>query len=113
MMPAESPDLLDRLIEAASEDLHAATRGAALCRLTASGSPGATAKRAEGAWAALNALARSLADGGRDPRETAQQLRDTWNADLLRWSADPRSSWVPYCEGGIARLDEYISALSG
>ena len=101
------------MIEEAAVGLHAATGGAALCRITASGSPGWSAKRAEGRWAALQALAAAMRAGGSDPRAAAVALRERWAADLERWSAQPDSSWVPYCEGGLAGLDEFTGALAG
>ena len=76
--------MLDRMIDEAASGLQAATGGAALCRITASGSPGWSAKRAEGRWV----------------------------ADLARWSAQPDSSWVPYCEGGLQGLAEFAAAVS-
>lgn len=104
-------EVIDRLLNEAIRDLELATNGSALCRLSASGSPGTAAKRAEGSWAALNALTRLLAEGGGDPRVHADQLLDKWNADLNAWSSDPRSSWVPYCQGGISALTRYVDEL--
>jgi hypothetical protein len=39
-------------------------------------------------------------------------LRERWAADLARWSAQPDSSWVPYCEGGLEGLAEFDAAVS-
>jgi len=103
-------DLLDRMIDDAAAGLQESTRGAALCRITASGSPGRSAKRAEGRWAALQALASSLAKDPADPLATAVALQERWQADLDRWSTDPESSWVPYCQGGVEGLEEFVTA---
>lgn len=105
-------DVLDRMIDEAAAGLQAATGGAALCRITASGSPGWSAKRAEGRWAALQALASALRQDDSDPARAVAALRERWAADLARWSAHPDSSWVPYCEGGLEGLAEFDAAVS-
>lgn len=104
--------MLDRMIDEAASGLQAATGGAALCRITASGSPGWSAKRAEGRWAALQALSSSLGADDSDPHRAVASVRERWAADLARWSAQPDSSWVPYCEGGLQGLAEFAAAVS-
>lgn len=105
-------DVLDRMIDEAAAALQAATGGAALCRITASGSPGWSAKRAEGRWAALQALASALRQDDSDPARAVASLRERWAADLARWSTQPDSSWVPYCEGGLEGLADVEAAVS-
>ena len=102
-------ELLDTLIDEAAARLQSATGGAALCRITASGSPGRSAKRAEGRWAALQALSSALSADESDPRTAAESLQARWQSDLDRGSADPASSWVPYCEGGLEGLAEFVA----
>ena len=103
-------DVLDRMIDEAASELQAATGGAALCRITASGAPGRSAKRAEGRWAALQSLSSALVTDPSDPRATAAALLEQWESDLTRWRAHPQSSWVPYCEGGVEGLREFVAS---
>ncbi len=101
-------EILDRLLTLAEKDLQAASGGSSLCRLTASGSPGTSVKRAEGQWAALRELSRKLQDTQDDYRTTALEISAKWNSDLDHWSNDPRSSWVPYRQGGVEALERFI-----
>jgi hypothetical protein len=105
-----SATALEHLIAAAEGDLQAASNGAALCRITAKGAPGRSVKYFEGRWAALRALTKT---GERDPDSTdlrteAERLLIQWQADLERWSTHEGSSWIPYCEGGVAGLADYL-----
>ena len=102
------PELVDQLIERAALELQAASGGAALCRITASGSPGSRVKWAEGQWAALHKLSRSIASGTDDPQSCARTLLDQWEGDLDRWRENSGSSWIPYCEGGVSGLRAFI-----
>ncbi len=102
------PELVDQLIERAALELQAASGGAALCRITASGSPGSRVKWAEGQWAALHKLSRCIAIGIVEPDSCARALLDQWEGDLDRWREHPGSSWIPYCEGGVSGLREFI-----
>ncbi len=102
------PELVDQLIERAALELQAASGGAALCRMTASGSPGNRVKWAEGQWAALHKLSRSIRSGTGDPQSCARTLLDQWEGDLDRWRENPGSSWIPYCEGGVSGIREFI-----
>lgn len=104
----DMPELVDQLIEHAALELQAASGGAALCRMTASGSPGSRVKWAEGQWAALHKLSRSIASGTEDPQSYARALLAQWEGDLDRWREKPGSSWIPYCEGGVSGLREFI-----
>ena len=101
-------EILSRLLESAGQDLQSATAGSSLCRLTVSGSPGTSVKRAEGQWAALRELSGKSHDNSGDLVGPARQLLVKWNDDLTRWSDDPRSSWVPYCQGGVGALERFI-----
>lgn len=105
-------EIADQLKNRAAIELQAASGGAALCRLTASGSPGSRVKRAEGQWAALNALSRSLGTEGCDYLVLAQKLISQWQSDVDRWSEHPGSSWIPYCEGGLEALREFVEITS-
>lgn len=99
---------LERLLAAAQDDLQAAANGAALCRITASGSPARSVKFFEGTWAALRALATVAEPDPAVLRVEAERLLVRWQADLERWSAHEGSSWIPYCEGGVAGLRQVI-----
>jgi hypothetical protein len=99
---------LERLITAAQDDLQAASNGRALCRITASGAPAESVKYYEGTWAALRALARAAESDPEVLRLEAERLLVQWQADLERWSAHENSSWIPYCEGGVAGLTEFL-----
>jgi hypothetical protein len=101
-------ELLQDLIGRAADELQDASGGAALCRMTASGSPGSRVKRAEGQWAALQALSRKLNASDGSPLTSAHELIDEWQCDLDRWIEHPGSSWIPYCEGGIQGVREFI-----
>lgn len=92
----------------AADELQDASGGAALCRMTASGSPESRVKRAEGQWAALQALSRMRNASDGFPLASAQELIDQWQCDLDRWSEHPGSSWIPYCEGRIHGIREFI-----
>lgn len=102
------PELIDQLIERAALELQAASGGAALCRITAAGSPGSRVKWAEGQWAALHKLSRSITGGTDNPLSCAQSLLQQLQSDLDRWRGDPGSSWIPYCEGGVSGLHAFI-----
>lgn len=106
-LPKNMSDVLQQLIDRAAIELHAAAGGSALCRITASGSPGSRVKRAEGQWAALQALARCMRPDDQDAFSHAQRLILEWQGDLDRWSTHPGSSWVPYCEGGLEGLRRF------
>jgi len=110
---AAMSQVLQELIEQAASELQSASGGAALCRITSAGSPGSRVKRAEGQWAALQMLSRSvtvgsLTAGNLDSLARAQKLVAQWQADLDRWNSHPGSSWIPYCEGGVAGLRQFI-----
>ena len=101
---------LERLLAAAEDDMQAAASGRSLCRITASGAPARDVKYFEGSWAALRALTRAAADlpdESEIPAE-AERLRTQWQADLERWRANEGSSWIPYCEGGVAALTQFL-----
>lgn len=113
-MTASLPSL-DRLIEKAEADLTAASNGRALCRITAVGAPARSVKFFEGSWTALRALARAVetgheSTGGETVVVAARHLRAEWQADLELRSSHPDSPWIPYCEGGIAALDQFLAA---
>lgn len=99
---------LDRLLATAQDDLQAASNGKALCRITASGAPATSVKYYEGTWAALRALARVADPDPAALRVEAERLLVQWRADLERWSAHEGSSWIPYCEGGVAGLTQFL-----
>ena len=103
-------EILEQLLDLAEQELQSASGGSSLCRLTASGSPGAAVKRAEGQWAALKELARKQQQGCDDYLSTARQIKERWTHDLDHWSIDPRSSWVPYRQGGIEALERFIKS---
>jgi hypothetical protein len=98
------------LLAVAEQELQSASNGRALCRITASGAPARDVKFFEGRWAALRALTKAPAEQGDalTLREHAQRLLASWQADLERWSAHEGSSWIPYCEGGVAGLTEFL-----
>lgn len=104
---------LERLLADAERDLQSAASGRALCRVTASGAPARDAKFFEGSWAALRALSTAAAKMPDDDALTAEaeRLLAQWQADLERWSSQEGSSWVPYCEGGVAALTQFLSEL--
>lgn len=101
---------IERLLADAERDLMASSKGASLCRITASGAPARDVKFLEGRWAALRALARAASCLPDDSavREEAERLLVQWQADLERWSAHEGSSWIPYCDGGVAGLTEFL-----
>ena len=101
---------LERVLAAAEQDLQAAASGRALCRITASGAPARDVKFFEGSWAALRALTTAAADlpEGSDLTAEAERLLAEWQADLERWSGHEGSSWIPYCEGGVTGLTEFL-----
>lgn len=101
---------LESLLAAAEGDLQAASNGAALCRITAKGAPGRSVKYFEGRWAALRALTKAAQEhaGDAELRTEAERLLVQWQADLERWSTHEGSSWIPYCEGGVAGLTDYL-----
>lgn len=101
-------ELLEQLLNDATQDLLSVTGTQSLCRLTTSGSPGTSVKRAEGQWAALRALSNNHRRSRADTQETARELLGQWRNDLSRWSADPRSSWIPYCQGGVEAFEKFI-----
>jgi len=103
-------EILKQLLDLAEQELQSASGGSSLCRLTTSGSPGAAVKRAEGQWAALKELSRKPQPGCDDYLSTARQLLERWTHHLDQWSIDPRSSWVPYCQGGIEGLERFIKS---
>lgn len=101
---------LEQLLAAAEQDMQAAASGRSLCRITASGAPARDVKFFEGSWAALRALSKATADlpTGSGLRAEAERLLAQWQGDLERWSAHEGSSWIPYCEGGVAGLTEFL-----
>jgi hypothetical protein len=101
---------LERLLAAAEHDMQAAASGRSLCRITASGAPARDVKYFEGSWAALRALTRAAADLSDEAAVTAEgeRLLTQWQADLERWRTHEGSSWIPYCEGGVAGLTDYL-----
>jgi hypothetical protein len=103
---------IEELLADAESRLQASTGGRALCRVTADGAPGRAVKLAEGRWAAIRALSRAVgADADADrQREHARLLLDEWQAELARWSTHENSSWIPYCEGGVAALKDFLRA---
>ena len=105
-----SATTLAQFIAAAEGELQASSNGAALCRITAKGAPGRSVKFFEGRWAALRALAKATPGQEVETalREEAERLLVQWQADLERWSAHEGSSWIPYCEGGVAGLTDYL-----
>ena len=107
-MTASRPTL-DRLLAEAEADLTAASGGRALCRITATGAPARSVKFFEGSWTALRALARTVETDPGDAAAAARHLRAEWQADLDRRSSHPDSPWIPYCEGGIAALDQFLA----
>ncbi len=101
---------LERMLADAEQELQSAASGRALCRITASGAPARDVKFFEGRWAALRALSRAGADLPDDEAlaAEAERLLVQWQADLARWSSHEGSSWIPYCEGGVAGLTDFL-----
>jgi hypothetical protein len=101
---------LERLLADAERDMQAAANGRALCRITASGATARDVKFFEGTWAALRTLTRAAAElpDESEIAAEAERLRTQWQADLERWRSQEGSSWIPYCEGGVAGLTEFL-----
>lgn len=96
-----SDSTLGELLAQAEADLHAASGGAPLCRVSATGTTGQSVKYFEGRWAALRELAR-----GRDPHEASEAWRLEYDRHIAQGSGQ---NWVHYSAGGVDAIADFLS----
>ena len=91
---------LARLLETAEADLHTATGGAPLCKVSMTGTTGQSVKYFEGRWAALREVQR-----GAD----AQEAFNAWRKEYERHQqVDSGQAWLHYSAGGVDALFELL-----
>ena len=91
---------LARMLEQAEADLHTATKGAPLCKVSMTGTSGQSVKYFEGRWAALREVQR-----GADP----QARFNDWRRDYERHQAeDAGAAWLQYSAGGVDALFDLL-----
>lgn len=91
---------LARLLETAEADLHAATGGAPLCKVSMTGTSGQSVKYFEGRWAALREVQR-----GADAHEAFTR----WRGEYERHQqANSGQAWLHYSAGGVDALFELL-----
>ena len=91
---------LARLLETAEADLHTASGGAPLCKVSMTGTTGQSVKYFEGRWAALHEVQR-----GADPREAFKRWRQEYQRHQ---QADSGQAWLHYSAGGVDALFELL-----
>ena len=91
---------LARFLETAEADLHAASGGAPLCKVSMTGTTGQSVKYFEGRWAALREVQR-----GAD----AQEVFNRWRKEYERHQqVDSGQAWLHYSAGGVDALFELL-----
>jgi hypothetical protein len=91
---------LARLLETAEADLHTASGGAPLCKVSMTGTTGQSVKYFEGRWAALREVQR-----GAD----AQEAFNAWRKEYERHQqVDSGQAWLHYSAGGVDALFELL-----
>ncbi|MDA2987753.1 MAG: hypothetical protein O2815_01610 [Actinomycetota bacterium] len=91
---------LARLLETAEADLHTASGGAPLCKVSMTGTTGQSVKYFEGRWAALREVQR-----GAD----AQEAFNAWRKEYERHQQiDSGQAWLHYSAGGVDALFELL-----
>lgn len=91
---------LARMLEQAEADLHTATNGAPLCKVSMTGTTGQSVKYFEGRWSALREVQR-----GADPREAFH----AWRLEYERHRAeDSGPTWMHYSAGGVDALFDLL-----
>lgn len=91
---------LARFLETAEADLHTASGGAPLCKVSMTGTTGQSVKYFEGRWAALREVQR-----GAD----AQEAFNAWRKEYERHQqVDSGQAWLHYSAGGVDALFELL-----
>ena len=91
---------LARLLETAEADLHTATGGAPLCKVSMTGTTGQSVKYFEGRWAALREVQR-----GADAQEAFNRWRKAYERHQ---QIDSGQAWLHYSAGGVDALFELL-----
>lgn len=91
---------LARLLETAEADLHTASGGAPLCKVSMTGTTGQSVKYFEGRWAALREVQRGV---------DAQEAFNRWRKEYERHQQhDSGQAWLHYSAGGVDALFELL-----
>jgi len=91
---------LARMLEQAEAELHTATAGQPLCKVSMTGTTGQTVKYFEGRWAALREVQR-----GGQPQEVFNRWRLDYERHIAHASSD---AWVHYSAGGVDAIFELL-----
>ncbi len=95
---------LARMLEQAEAELHTATKGAPLCKVSMTGTSGQSVKYFEGRWAALREVQRGT-PRGIEPRDIFNKWRLEYERHVERRSGE---SWVHYSAGGVDAIFELL-----
>ena len=95
---------LARMLEQAEAELHTATKGAPLCKVSMTGTSGQSVKYFEGRWAALREVQRERTRGA-DPRDIFNKWSLEYERHVERQSGE---SWVHYSAGGVDAIFELL-----
>ncbi len=106
---ASVEDRLQAQLTEAGERLQRRSGGAALCAPTPGCVAATSLKYAEGQWAALREVQRSIR-GGTAPAAALTTVVNQWTEDLARRrSQDAGQDWIWYRAGGLDALEQLIS----
>lgn len=99
---------LDELVVAAAEALDAASGGNAVCTFTRAGAPVPGIKYAEGRWAALREVQRTVAAGAPLGDAVARVARGWADALAALRSRGAGTDWIAYRSGGSDALGDLL-----
>jgi hypothetical protein len=96
----------------AEERLQRRSGGGALCSPAAGCVAATSLKYAEGQWAALRQVQRSIL-GGTDPATAVATVVNQWTEDLARRrSNEAGRDWIWYRAGGLDAMEQLVDALT-
>lgn len=105
-------DTLNEMLAEAVKEMTRLSGGMAVCTFTKSGTPVPGIKYAEGRWASLRELERSMS-GGTVPVEAVSTLLDVWRDKLESLQArGANKDWTAYAHGGVDALTEYSESIT-
>lgn len=105
--------VLEVQLAEAEERFQRHSGGAAVCSFTRAGIAVPALKYAEGRWAALRQVQRSILRGT-SPAAALPTVVDQWTEDLARRrSLGAGPDWISYRAGGLDALEELADALTG
>ena len=104
--------LLEVHLAEAEERFQRRSDGAAVCSFTRAGVAIPGLKYAEGQWAALRQVQRSILSGV-SPAAALPTVVEQWTGDLaLRRSQGAGPDWIGYRAGGLDALEDLAGALT-